>query len=126
MAEGEHDAAAILSAVEVLRRLKPDELVEKDGTQLPPELAALRDEGKRLFGRCIVQEKFGDREVKEYLEEVMGHRALLRKLESIQKKIDREHDKLCSESQRAAINKQVCSLLLFKDGSADRPAGRRH
>ena len=99
--------AALREAAAVLKRLSPDAFLEEalDATQAP-ELAALRDVGRRVFGPCVLQERFGQADVVAYLKEKNRHAATLKKLTKLQQNIDREHALMRSQSAQAEINKQ--------------------
>ena len=73
--------AELVQAAAILRRLSPDALLEEAlDASLTPELAALRDAGRRAFGPCVLQERFGQADVVAYLKEKNRHAATLKKL----------------------------------------------
>lgn len=72
----------------------------------PASLIAFRDAGLLAFGPIVLQHRFGESDVVEYLKQKNNHAAMLKKLEKLQKSIEAEHSRLCSESARAAINQQ--------------------
>ena len=91
-------AEELLAATAVLKRLSPSDLATET-----PELAALCEAGKALFQRIVLQERFGEADAVAFLREQAGNRALLRKLEKLQKSIDKEHELMYSASKQAAI-----------------------
>ena len=101
--EGPPSPSELLQAVAILGRLKPDDI---SAGELSEELSALRNAGHRLFGPFVLQERFGQADVVAYLKEKNRHEYTLKKLEKLQRNIDREHEKMRSQSARAQINKQ--------------------
>ena len=107
---------AVLAAAAVLRSIKPKSM---DG-ELTPELSELRDAGKALFQRLIIQERFGEADVVDYLKEKSGHNKMLAKLELLQKEIHREHELRINASKQADINRQREERLAAIEASCER------
>lgn len=93
-------ASAAAQAVELLSKLTPEDLVGDD-----EETVALRRAGVALFGRLAIKERYGERDVVEFLEQQAGHRRLLYRLERLQSKINADHEKRVQSSKGAGINK---------------------
>jgi hypothetical protein len=86
--------------VSVLRQLSSDALATE------PALESLRDAGKKLFQQLVLKERFGEADVVEYLKQKNGYLHMLKKLEKLQRQIDREHEMMRDQSKQAKINKE--------------------
>ena len=91
----------IAQAAALLSQLTPEDLVGDDSA----EVVALREVGVRLFGRAVLQARYGEKDVVDFLREQAGHRTLLKRLETLQRQINKQHAKLLSDSRGAGINK---------------------
>ncbi len=95
-----HMSSSLLSeAAALLQRLTPADLVGDE-----PEVSALREVGCALFGRAVLQQRYGQQDVVEFLREQAGHREMLRRLEKLQRKINQEHERRVKDSRVAGIN----------------------
>ena len=91
-------AHIIAQAALLLRQLSPADIASD-------EAAELREVGLALFGRLAIKQAYGEKDVVEFLREQAGHRTLLKRLEKLQKQINAEHDRRCTEAQSAGINR---------------------
>ena len=99
----EPSEAELLQCAATLRRLQPEDLAQK---HLSEGLTAVIESGTELFKRQIKQVLFGESDAVEFLKEQSGHRKLLKKLERLQKEIQRENELRCKESASCGINVQ--------------------
>ena len=86
-------------AAALLSRLAPDDLIGDAA-----DVVALRAAGIKLFGRAVLHERYGQEDVVAFLREQAGHRELLRRLERLQRQINKEHAKQQADAQKSGIN----------------------
>ena len=94
------EPSIIAQATALLRKLTPDDLRGDDNA----EVVALREAGIRLFGRAVLHARYGEQDVVTFLREQAGNREMLRRLERLQKQINKEHEKAQRDSQKSGIN----------------------
>ena len=101
MASSPPPQTILAQATQLLSQLSPSDLAGEDTN---PEVAALLKEGVRLFTRPVLQARYAEKDVVEFLREQAGHRELLRRLEKLQRQIAKEHAKRVDTSKAAGIN----------------------
>ena len=106
-------------AAALLSQLSPDDLVGDDCA----EVVALREAGVQLFGRAVLHARYGEQDVVTFLREQAGHREMLRRLERLQKQINKEHEKRLKDAQKAGINQARKATLEAIEASATEACG---
>ena len=93
--------SVVAQATALLRQLDPADLSGDDA-------AELRTEGLRLFGRLAIQQRYGEKDVVEFLSMQAGHRRLRYRLEKLQKQIREDHERRCRD--RRALCRATSAL----------------
>lgn len=98
--------AELQLCADVLKRLSPAQL-RAVGTEESPAHDALRevrDAGLQLFRSLAIEERFGQSDVVEFLRSSHGKKKDLRKLEKLEKEIQKVHQARCEDSASCGIN----------------------
>mmetsp|Transcript_29442 Transcript_29442/g.80519 ORF Transcript_29442/g.80519 Transcript_29442/m.80519 type:complete len:662 (+) Transcript_29442:57-2042(+) len=103
------------TCAQVLRRLSPWQLSDAS-----PAMSEVVEAGMALFSKRALDERFGQRDVIEYLEQVHDHKAMLKKLEKLEAEITKTHNKYVKQAAKCGINSEREERTINNSAGGDR------